>query len=522
MPIAVKEIEKFLSNVKERINRNEKIIRYGRGLRTNLLFDLRSDENCPWSLCISVGIKDGIIEDIRISDKSVSNALVFTLTWGTFLRIAKGHMNVGTTAVLKKKIKIKGGLMTVIRYRKYLGEVIRTIQDVISEYGGRATILLSRAEFLAPHIIIGRNVRSFLSGISAKRALIVTDKTMTKIGFVEEVKTLLEKNDVKVSVFDEIAPEPPEDIIRKGAKFAARTNPDLIIGLGGGSAMDAAKAILLCYHYPSISLERVDPGMELDIHRKAKLMLIPTTSGTGSEVTWASVISFKREGEKQKLGLGTREFIADIALVDPYFVENLPKKVVATTGLDVLSHAIESLLSPWCNEIVRAVALRAIKLTFRHLVRSYNGDLSSREKMHYAATLAGLAFGNSQATLAHGLGHAFGATFRIPHGFAVALFLPYVLRYYKDTAMAKEMVMEVSEELRVGRSMNSVVSAITSLINKVGGKTTITGFGISRKDFLSKLDWLVKLSKEDPCTYSGPKLPSDEDIRTLYLSALGE
>ncbi len=218
-------------------------------------------------------------------------------------------------------------------------------------------------------------------------------------------------------------------MVQRCAAALAQHQPDWIIGLGGGSCMDAAKAAWLLYENPGIEPASVNPFDQYTLREKAKLIAIPTTSGTGSEATWYAVLT--DTVEQRKVGVGTRGMLPDYAIIDPVMVMSLPPSITADTGLDALTQSIESYQSTWRNDFSDALCLHAVRLIFEYLPRAYadGSDREAREHMHNAATIGGIGFGNSQATLAHCMGHALGALFHVPHGRAVALFLPYTIEF---------------------------------------------------------------------------------------------
>jgi alcohol dehydrogenase class IV/putative sterol carrier protein len=507
------KLEPFLEELKKRLNQNERFREKAAGFSGTLLFTLLPDPMFPKVLRILFEIDRGEVREIKVSEPSVRPTLELRLGFATYLAVIRGNMKVGLSAVTKGKVKVVGGTFKALRNMGMLMEIVETTKKLAEEWRGRLGAILARCEFKSPHLIVGPNVREMLAGMGAKRAVIVTDKTMVQVGHVDEVRKWLTEGGAEVLVFDEVQPEPMVEQVEEIVKLLRRFKPQVIVGVGGGSVMDAAKASFIRYERPDIPLERLDPSWDV-IPRKARLVLVPTTSGTGSEVTWASVISTKRAGgEKVKLGLAHRELVPSYAIVDPFFVYQLPKKLVSSTGLDALAHAVEGMLCPMRNELVMATGIRALKLIFRYLPKSYAGDREARERVHYAATLAGLTFGNSQATLCHGLGHSFGATFNVPHGWAVSVFLPYVMDYYEDSA--KEVLRELAEEVGVG-GVSEFRAGVVKLIREVDGYTSIAEFGIKKEDFEAKLELLVDLAKDDYCTYSGPRIPTDEELRKLY------
>ncbi|MFX1351841.1 MAG: iron-containing alcohol dehydrogenase, partial [Promethearchaeota archaeon] len=291
--------------------------------------------------------------------------------------------------------------------------------------------------------------------------------------------------------------------------------------LGGGSCMDAAKAMWVLYERPDLTVENIDPLKKLDLRKKAHLINIPTTSGTGADVTWSIVITDREMGAK--LELASREVVADVSILDPSLVSDLPPRLTTNTGMDVLVHAIEAYTAQWKNDFSDAFALRAVQLVFEYLPRAFkNGrnDPEAREKMHNAATMAGLAFGNSQICIAHAMGHSFGAVFNVPHGRSVAVFLPYVMEYnlpeavglYSELAGAIGITGGVNEE-RARRFIESV----RNLMEEIGSPQTIENMDIPREEFEGKLDELINKAVESTGTIVNPRVPSEEDYRRLFL-----
>jgi len=265
----------------------------------------------------------------------------------------------------------------------------------------------------------------------------------------------------------------------------------------------------------------ISPAETLGLRQKARLIAIPTTSGTGAEATWAIVLTDTEE--QCKLGLGSRENVADIAIVDPVFVAELPPQLIADTGMDALTHAVEGYTCTWRNDFSDGLCLKAIELVFDYLPRAYErGDLEAREKMHNAATIAGLGFGNALAALAHSLGHSLGAVFHVPHGRAVGLFLPYTIEFavrgggtrYVEIARFLGLAAESEEE-----GAASLVSAIQGLLKRLSQPSTIGELGISPAEFEAGLTKLVENAENDSCAVTSPRIPSTEEFERLYRYA---
>lgn len=370
--------------------------------------------------------------------------------------------------------------------------------------------------FNSPEIIYGEGALSYLREIEGKRAFIVTDANILKLGLVDKVIAHLKEAGVEARVFSEVEPNPSIEVVKRGAAAMSQYGPDWVIGLGGGSAMDAAKAMWVLYERPDMEPEAINPMETLGLRKKARLITIPTTSGTGAEVTWFVVLTDIQE--RRKLALGSREVMADMAIVDPLFVAQLPPRLTADTGMDAVTHAIEGYACAYHNDFSDGLALKAIQLIFNYLPRAYaEGDAEAREKMHSAATIAGLAFGNSWAALAHGLGHSLGAIFHIPHGRAVGLFLPYTIEFTANQEGSR--YVEIARFLGLDTSPGALVEAIRNLARCIDQPASIHELRISQEDFEAALPKLIENAEGDNATFSSLRIPSAEEFERLFRYA---
>lgn len=377
------------------------------------------------------------------------------------------------------------------------------------------------------------------------KAFIVTDPGMVKLGYVDKVLYYLRKRSdyVHCEIFSEVEPDPSIETVQKGAEMMRNFEPDVIIALGGGSAMDAAKGMWLFYEYPDTEFHGLKQKF-LDIRKrifkfphlgkKAQFVAIPTTSGTGSEVTSFSVITDKVNNVKYPLA--DYELTPDVAIIDPQFVMTVPKGVTADTGMDVLTHAIEAYVSIMANDYTDGLALKAIQLVFEYLPRAYkNGsnDEVAREKMHNASTIAGMAFANAFLGINHSLAHKLGAEFHIAHGRANTILLPHVIRYNatkpkKFTAFPKyehfvadKRYAEIAKVLGLPartteEGVESLIQAIIKLAKELDIPMSIESNGVSKKEFEAKVDQLAELAFEDQCTTANPKLPLVTELAEIY------
>lgn len=373
--------------------------------------------------------------------------------------------------------------------------------------------------FSSPFIVFGEEALSHLEQLTGRRALIVTDATLTRLGIAARVEAALHKAGIETRIFDEVEPEPSLQTTRRGAQVAADFQPDWIVGLGGGSPMDASKAIWAMYERPDLEPTEINPMVTLGLH-KAKLIAIPTTAGTGSEATWALVLT--DTAERRKFSTGSRELVPTLAIVDPSLTQGLPPHITADTGLDALTHAIEGYVSAWRNDFTDGLCLKAAQLVLTYLERAVRdgNDMEARERMANAATIAGLGFGNANLGLGHAMGHSFGALFKQPHGRAVALFLPYTIDYttngglgrYGDIARLAGLTDSRDEE----EAARILVARVRELEQAVGQPMCIADFGIDRNAFREMLPKLVEYAEQDTQFFTAPRIPDSEELAQMF------
>jgi alcohol dehydrogenase class IV len=373
--------------------------------------------------------------------------------------------------------------------------------------------------FNSPRIVFGEGALDVLDELQGNRALIVTDAVVVRLGLVDLVKGHLDKAGVEVHVFDEVEPEPSVATVLRGAEVARKVGPDWIVGVGGGSSMDAAKAVWVLYEYPDMEPGAISPIMELKLRQKARMVAIPTTSGTGSEVTWGIVITDTEE--HRKMGLGHPENLADIAIVDPVMAAGMPPQLTADTGLDALTHAVEGYTCTWRNDITDGLCLVAARLVFEYLPRAVadGADMEARERMHNAATCGGLGFGNAMASMAHALGHTLGGIFHVPHGRAVGLFLPYTIEFVAREAPERyaEMAAFTGCSTEGGEAAaRALAGSIRDLCREVGCPTSVGEAGIGRDSFDAQMDTLADYAMNDTQMLTASRCPSDEELRRLF------
>ncbi len=378
--------------------------------------------------------------------------------------------------------------------------------------------------FTSPHIIFGEDALEHLEELQGERAFIVTDPVLDGLGFTARISRHLAAAGMEVQVFAEVEPDPSIQTVRRGVEQIAAFQPDWIVGLGGGSSLDAAKGMWALYERPDLQAEEISPVFDLNLH-KCKMVAIPTTSGTGSEATMYVVLSDPEQ--RRKISVGNRELIPTLSLIDPSLTSQLPPRVTADTGLDALTHAIEAYAANFRNDYSDALALKAAELVFCYLPRSYaqgNSDSVAREKMANAATLAGLAFGNSFVGLAHALGHSFGGYFKIPHGRAVALFLPYVMEYTANAGVSR--YGEIARHLRLtdgddeANGAHLLIDAVRGLEARLGQPTSIAALGVSASALEEALETLCTHALSDSAILAAPRMPAGDELERLFLYAM--
>ncbi|MBC7959446.1 MAG: bifunctional acetaldehyde-CoA/alcohol dehydrogenase, partial [Vallitaleaceae bacterium] len=380
------------------------------------------------------------------------------------------------------------------------------------------------------------------------RIFIVTDPLMVQLGYVSKVLYHLRNRATAVhcEIFSEVEPDPSLETIMRGAEMMKQFKPDVIIALGGGSPMDAAKGMWLFYEQPeadfeSMALKFMDIRKRTykfpKIGKKAKFVAIPTTSGTGSEVTSFAVITDKEKNIKYPLA--DYELTPDVAILDPDFVMSVPAKVTADTGIDVLTHAIEAYVSVLASDYTDALAIKAIQLVFEYLPLAYkNGQNAlARAKMHNASCIAGMAFTNAFLGINHSLAHKLGGEFHIPHGAANAVLLPHVIEYNGELSptkfaafpnyekfVAPEKYAEIAKILglkftTVEEGVSALANAIRTLMQELHMPMTIKDYDVQETQFLEKVDYLADKAFEDQCTTANPRMPLIKELKKLYLKA---
>ncbi|MDK0534294.1 iron-containing alcohol dehydrogenase [Clostridium perfringens] len=379
------------------------------------------------------------------------------------------------------------------------------------------------ARFTLPRDIYhGKDSLEVLKSLEGKKAFIVIGGgSMKRFGFLDKVLSYLKEANMETKVFEGVEPDPSVETVMKGAKEMEEFNPDWIVSIGGGSPIDAAKAMWIFYEYPDFTFEKAIVPFGLPkLRRKAKFVAIPSTSGTATEVTAFSVITDYKA--KIKYPLADFEITPDIAIVDPSLAETMPEKLVAHTGMDALTHAIEAYTASLRSNFTDPLALKAIEMVNMHLVNSYKGDMEARGEMHEAQCLAGMAFSNALLGIVHSMSHKVGAVFHIPHGCANAIFLPYVIKYNRKAC--EDRYANIARHIGLkGESERELTDALIDLINKFNKELNIPSsmkeYGIEEDDFKANLKFIAHNAVLDPCTGSNPREIDDETMEKLYTCA---
>lgn len=380
------------------------------------------------------------------------------------------------------------------------------------------------------------------------KVCIVTDRQMVDLGYVTRITDQLNqrRNTVQVQLFCDVEPDPDIETVRRGVELMNAFRPDTIIAIGGGSPMDAAKGMWLFYEHPEVNFDDLKQKfMDIrkrafkypELGKKSRLICIPTTSGTGSEVTPFAVISNKKEGKKYPLA--DYSLTPTVAIIDPEFTTSLPARVTANTGMDVLTHALEAYVSVLASDYTDGLALQAIKLVFKYLKRAVeNGknDPEAREKMHNASTIAGMAFANAFLGMNHSMAHKIGGIFHVEHGLANAILLPYTIRYNGQSPdklatwpkythyVCPEKYQEVAGLLGLKAStpeegVESLATAVSDLAKSIGVNSNFQACGISHEDWVANVSKIAYLAFEDQCSPANPRVPMVEDIKNILLKA---
>ena len=381
------------------------------------------------------------------------------------------------------------------------------------------------ARFTLPRDIYhGEGALEELKNLKGKKAIVVVGGgAMKRQGFLAKVEDYLKEAGMEVALFEGVEPDPSVETVMKGAKAMQEFEPDWIVAMGGGSPIDAAKAMWAFYEYPEITFEDlITPFSFPELRQKAKFAAIPSTSGTATEVTAFSVITDYAKGIKYPLA--DFNITPDVAIVDPALVAELPVKQVAYTGMDALTHAIEAYVSTLNCPYTDPLALKAIEMVFDYLPASYRCNMEARAKMHDAQCLAGMAFSNALLGIVHSMAHKTGAAFstgHITHGLANAMYLPYVIKYNAKDPVATKRYAEIARFVGLGgASEKALINSLCEKINKfnviLNIPATLKDFGIKEDEFKEKIATISENAVGDACTGSNPRTIDPATMERLF------
>lgn len=393
------------------------------------------------------------------------------------------------------------------------------------------------ARFTLPRDLYhGKGALEALKTFEGKRAMIcVGGGSMKRFGFLDKAEQYLKEAGMEVELYEGIEPDPSVETVMKGAAAMAKFQPDWIIAMGGGSPIDAAKAMWIKYEYPDCTFEDMCKVFGLPkLRRKAHFCAISSTSGTATEVTAFSIITDYSKGIKYPIA--DFEITPDVAIVDPDLAETMPKKLVAHTGMDAMTHAIEAYVSTANCDFTDPLAIHAIEMIMKDLVPSYNGDMAARDSMHNAQCLAGMAFSNALLGIVHSMAHKTGAAYsggHIIHGAANAMYLPKVIKFNARNAEAAGRYAEIARFIDLpGSTTEELVDALIAELRKMNKELNIPyaiqnyGEGgviaeqsiIDEKEFNEKLSEVAKNAIADACTGSNPRIPTQEEMEKLLTA----
>ena len=383
------------------------------------------------------------------------------------------------------------------------------------------------ARFTLPRDLYhGKGSLDELKNLKGKKAIVVVGGgSMKRFGFLDKAVNNLKEAGMEVRLFENVEPDPSVETVMKGAAAMREFEPDWIVAMGGGSPIDAAKAMWAFYEYPETSFEDlITPFSFPTLRQKARFCAIPSTSGTATEVTAFSVITDYQKGIKYPLA--DFNITPDVAIVDPDLAETMPKKLTAHTGMDAMTHAIEAYVSTLHCDYTDPLALHAIQMIHRDLKKSYDGDMEARDNMHNAQCLAGMAFSNALLGIVHSMAHKTGAAYsggHIVHGCANAMYLPKVIKYNAKNPETAERYAQIAKFIGLeGQSNGELVDALIKELRAMNKSLDIPdgikdyeGGIIDEKEFLEKLPEVAKNAIGDACTGSNPRQPSQEEMEKL-------
>jgi alcohol dehydrogenase class IV len=370
--------------------------------------------------------------------------------------------------------------------------------------------------FRAPTVVFGEEAVTHLSSLPIRKALIVTDRHLRTTDIPEKVRRALPEG-AESLVLGDIGEEPDLEEMTVHLDQMRQFGPDWILGLGGGSSIDTAKILFVLYERPDLTVYDTTPLQPLGLRRRSRLVAIPTTSGTGSECTWAAVLSERKE--KRKHELASPEIIPDYAILDPDLVLDLPLEQTRNTAVDAITHAIEGYVSTWKNPFSDAMSEKALELIVGNLLAVLQNphDKAARNSVHIGASMAGLSFSNSQIGLAHALGHALGARYKTPHGKAVGIFLPLVVEF--NSTVAADRFDRLNRLFPGDVRAGTLAGSLRKLFRAMGQDSSVAALGVPREEYFAGLDELASMAAESTGLVTNPRDSGTPELRELLTKA---
>ncbi len=367
------------------------------------------------------------------------------------------------------------------------------------------------------NIVYGEGSLAKLAELDGTKAMLVTGgSSMKRFGFLDAAAAYLAEAGMETAVIDGVEPNPSVETVRKGAEQMIAFEPDWIIAIGGGSALDAAKVMWCFYEHPELSFEDIiSPGSMPTLRTRAKFAAIPSTSGTASEITAFSVITDTQNHIKYPIVSG--EMVPDLAILDPNLPAKMPAHITANTGMDVMAHAVEAAVSTAATSFTTPYAIEAIKLVAANLPTacSQPENMEARTHMHNASALAGMAFTNASLGLVHSLAHKIGGEFGVTHGLANAILMPYIITFNKQFTDAYQQI-----EAALGiEDLAQEIRRLNALMNIPSSFSACDEVDFSEEKFLSVLDRMSARALADPCTLTNPGAPAEADVKAIYTAA---
>ena len=371
--------------------------------------------------------------------------------------------------------------------------------------------------FRSPQIAYGEDALTYLSTINIARAVIVVDRNLMQTQLPAKVVSALPAESKHIFVGD-IPEEPTFSQMNRHSDKIRSFAPDWFIALGGGSTIDTAKVLFALYERPDISFYDITPLVHLELRKRSRLIAIPTTSGTGSDCSWAAVVT--ESGEKRKNELASPEILPDISILDPEMVVSLPPEQTRNTAVDAVTHAVEAHVSTWQNPYSDALAEKSFQMLTGFLpeVIKKPSDLHLRGMVHVAASMAGLAFSNSQIGLAHALGHALGARYHVAHGKAVGLFLPYVVNF--NYGVQREKYDWLNRLMPVRHRRARLDESLISFFSEIGQPISLDGMGIDADDYVAGIDGMADMAMESTGITTNPRDADSAQLKEFFRQAL--